>query len=243
MSVTAMNTFGAAMLVPVYPHEGQCINVALGASLTLAKGTVLGEIQLSDVYSISTGTQGSGTFTITVNGATTSALARNASAATIQTAVLALSSVGTGNATVVLASGTPGTDAVYTLSLIGTLKYRANTVTCDFSLLATPGLASLTHSITGQPLGTYKAYNDSNSDGSQTAAGILQYDCATDSSGNITLGTASGGGNFQQTQKIAPMYINGAFYTSELTGLDANAVADLGRLIEGTVTTGILKII
>lgn len=46
------------------------------------------------------GTQTAGTFTITFGGQTTAAIAHNASAATIQTAITGLSSVGSGNATV-----------------------------------------------------------------------------------------------------------------------------------------------
>jgi hypothetical protein len=37
-----------------------------------------------------------------------------------------------------------------------------------------------------------------------------------------------------------PMFIQGEFYTSELTGLDANAITvGLGRLLEGTVSNGV----
>lgn len=54
----------------------------------------------SEVVSLSmTGTVASGTFTLTFGGQTTSALAFNASAPDVQTALLALSSVGAGNLT------------------------------------------------------------------------------------------------------------------------------------------------
>lgn len=243
MAASAAHIFTNAGVNPIYPLQARRIHVALDASVTLAAGTVLGEIQKNDTYTISTGSQGSGTFTLTFGGQTTSALARTASASTVQTAVLALSTVGTGNATVTLTSGTPGTDAVYTLILLGTLAHTANgAVTADFSSLATPGNASLTKTITGQRLGTYKAYNDSNTDGSQVAKLILEFACATDSSSNITFGTSNAGGPFGQTCKTCPAFIAGEFYTSELTGLDANGIADMGHLIEGTLAAGgILK--
>src|SRR5437762_2902489 len=62
-----------------------------------------------------TGTPTGGTFTLTFNGATTAAIAYNASAANVQSALTALSSVGTGNLT---ASGgaLPGTPVVVTFT-------------------------------------------------------------------------------------------------------------------------------
>jgi hypothetical protein len=242
MAAAATHTFTNTGICSIYPHHTRKINVNLAPNLTLAQGTILGEIQLNDVWSLSTGTQGSGTFTLSFGGVTTSALARNITAPNLQIALLALSSVGAGNATVVLASGTPGTDAVYTITFTGALGYAANTdLTADLSLLATPSNAALTHAITGQALGTYKAYVDGNSDGSQSAKGVLEFNCVTNSTGDITLGSQAGGGPFGQTQKAVPMFIGGTFYTSELTGLDAAAVTDLGRLLEGTTTNGILQ--
>ncbi len=247
MATTYTNSFLNLGVQPLYPYESREQVVALDNSVTLAHGTVVGEIQKTDVYSLATGTQGSGTFTLTYGGVTTTAIARNAIASVIRDALVALSSVGTGNMTVVKASGTEGTDAVYTITFALALAYAGGSatalglLTADFALMATPGLASLTHSTIGQALGTYKAYNDNNTDGTQHAKGILRYDCATDSSGNITFGTASGGGPFQQTSKSAPVFVTGSFRTEDLTGLDAAAVVDLGRLTEGTITSGILR--
>ncbi|MEW9874049.1 SGNH/GDSL hydrolase family protein [Arthrobacter sp. HS15c] len=66
---------------------------------------------------------GAGTFAITVDGSTTSDLAYNASTATVQTAVAALASVGTGNVTV---SGTAG--ASYSLTMISTAAQKGDLV-------------------------------------------------------------------------------------------------------------------
>src|SRR6266851_2233169 len=52
-----------------------------------------------------TGSPTGGTFTLTFNGQTTSAIAYNASAATVQSALQALSTIGSGNALVAQASG------------------------------------------------------------------------------------------------------------------------------------------
>lgn len=247
MAATFTNYFLNQGVQPLYPWESREQVVALGPSLTLAAGTVVGEIQLTDTYSLATGSQASGTFTLTYEGVTTAAIARNATAATVQAALVAISTIGTGNMTVALASGTPGTDAVYTITFAGDLAYASGgttalgLLTLDAALLATPGNASLTHSVTGQALGTFTDYDNAATDGTQHAKGVLRYDCATDSSGNITFGTAATGGPYQQTSKSAPVYTSGSFRTEDLTGLDANAVTDLGRLTEGTIVTGILR--
>ena len=70
-------------------------------------------------YNVTVSTDSTGgTFTLTFNGQTTSALAYNATAATVQTAFLLLSSVGTGNAVV---TGGAGATAPYLITFTGTL--------------------------------------------------------------------------------------------------------------------------
>lgn len=93
--------------------------------------------------------------------------------------------------------------------------------------------------ITATP-GVYKAYASGAGDGSQTPKGLLQYGCTTDASGNITLIGEQGA-----TQKHAPMIMpgGGIFKTSELVGMDANAVTKLGAtLAQGDLTSGILAL-
>lgn len=63
-----------------------------------------------------TGSPTGGTFTLTFGGQTTSGIAYNAAAATVQTAFTGLSSVGSGNATVTGSAGGP-----YTVTFTGTL--------------------------------------------------------------------------------------------------------------------------
>jgi hypothetical protein len=86
--------------------------------------------------------------------------------------------------------------------------------------------------------GLWKAYANGSADGSEVAKGVLQYDLTTDASGNHTLG----GGNQAETQLSAPVYFSGCFRTTELTGLDAAGVTDLGKIISGTVADGILVV-
>lgn len=91
-----------------------------------------------------------GTFTITWNGQTTSALAYNASAAAVQTALNALSNVGTGNLNV-------NNTAPYMLYFGGTLAGAAEAlVTVNSSL--TPGTATAT--VTQVAIGGVYAFTD-----------------------------------------------------------------------------------
>lgn len=91
--------------------------------------------------------------------------------------------------------------------------------------------------VTATP-GTFKPYASGNVDGSEIPKLILRYACVTDASGNITLLGEQG-----QTYKAVPAFMNGFFKTSELTGMDANAVTKLGAaLVSGNLTTGIIRI-
>lgn len=69
-----------------------------------------------------TGGPTGGTFTLTFNSQTTTALAYNATASTVQTALEALSSIGTGN---VLVTGGPGPATPYVLTFVGDLGQQA----------------------------------------------------------------------------------------------------------------------
>lgn len=96
--------------------------------------------------------------------------------------------------------------------------------------------------ITASP-GTYGPYATGNVDGTQNPVGVLQYACVTDASGNITFGGGPAGtSEWGQTSKGAPVYMSGEFSTADLVGLDAGAVTKLGRLVQGTTTSGRLII-
>lgn len=101
--------------------------------------------------------------------------------------------------------------------------------------------------VTATP-GTFKAYASGNVDGSQTARCILEYDCATDASGNITFGGTAGVEPYGITRPVAPAYFIGSFKTAELVqsgagAIDAGAVTSMGaHLISGTLADGVLVI-
>jgi hypothetical protein len=96
---------------------------------------------------------------------------------------------------------------------------------------ATPGLA--------------KAYASGSSDGSQIPKWVLEFPCATDGSGNITVGsTTAGAQGYTTTAKSCPAFMRGCFSTAELTGLDATALTNnpSWNLKSGSVTSGVLEL-
>lgn len=228
------------------PHEGSEINVNLPPGVAYASGTVLGLVTASgnDVQTATiTGTPTGGTFTISgtnpFSGAayTTAGLAFNATGATVQTALLAV--YGTGNVTVTGSGGGP-----YVVTFTGQL---ANT---PFPVL-TYGTAGLTggtpvitnvHTTVGSTAGTYAAYASGNSDGSQVAKLLLSWTTSTDAAGNHYFASTAVS-EWGQGYSSVPAYRNGTFRASDLVGLDSTAVGNLGRLVSGTTTTGILQLI
>lgn len=90
--------------------------------------------------------------------------------------------------------------------------------------------------------GAYDAYGDAGAGGLDVARLILAVDVVVDGSGLVTYTDTSGqaGGEFGQKHASAPAYYKGVFSCADLTGLTAAAVADLGRLIKGDASTGVL---
>lgn len=74
--------------------------------------------------------------------------------------------------------------------------------------------------------GAYIAYATAAVDGSGVAKAILPYDAVTDASGNITLGNVTPG-EFGDEITNVEVFISGTFAVADLTGWDADALADL----------------
>jgi hypothetical protein len=87
-----------------------------GALGTVSSSNVAGSAEVQTVTI--TGTPTGGTFTLTFRGQTTSAIAYNATNATVQTAVQALTTIGAGNATV---SGGPGPGTPWVITFASAL--------------------------------------------------------------------------------------------------------------------------
>jgi hypothetical protein len=228
---TALDTYRGTPLMPAYnPHKAQRTAINLAPSLTYPKGQLVVQVAAAanDVQTFSvSGTPTGGTLTLSgvnpLTGAawTTAAIAFNAIASAVQSAIRAV--FGLGSAGVAVTGGPlPGTNTVLTLS--GALAgLPMPTLTANLAALTggTPAFV-IAHTTTGASLGTYGLYT-----GSGTVIVVNMYDCITDAAGNITYGSATGGDRWGQTFTNTPAYTSGTFYTTDLTGLDANAIASM----------------
>lgn len=79
-------------------------------------------------------------------------------------------------------------------------------------------------------------------DTSAPATCILQYPISTDINGLVALGGLSGVGEHGAQEYSAPVYEKGYFNCADLTGLDAAAVTQLGKLL-GPLSTGRLEVV
>lgn len=83
------------------------------------------------------------------------------------------------------------------------------------------------------------AYNDSLTNGLQTAVAILVYATATDASGNHYTGDSATPSDTNLPHRDCSIYIAGTFRTTDLTGYDANAGTDLHAR---TLPSGFIRI-
>lgn len=72
-----------------------------------------------------------------------------------------------------------------------------------------------------------------------TATGLLEYDCQTDAAGRAWFYLAFG--TTTRPHAKVPVFWRGDFPTQNIIGLDMDAVIQLGGLIQGTLTNGILR--
>lgn len=143
-------------------------NGYLISGLPLAQVTATGlyapyDVDTNEVQTATvTGTPTGGTFTLTWSGQTTAAIAYNATAATVQTALAALSNIGAGNVTVSGSAGGP-----YTVTFVGALASTDVAVIAATSSLtggSSPGVTIATTTAGGAA---------SASNGQQTLVGFL----------------------------------------------------------------------
>lgn len=245
MPTTPAVRYDIAKLEPRVSAPGAIVElpIKLAPSTNFPQGAILGEIVPTYTLTI---TATGGTFTLSVTLAenttyTTAAIAYNASAATMQTALRLIwpgaSVSGTGPYTITPPGGAFSNPAVGTGSLTG-------------------GSATLAVANTNvNTYGVFNLYNSSHTDGSAIPKCILPYSCQTDSSGNITFSPTSGqaGGEFGQTYLTVDAYFSGWFNTQDLlqsgTGaIDANCLStsDNGYpffLRRGTLINGVLQLV
>lgn len=95
--------------------------------------------------------------------------------------------------------------------------------------------------ITATP-GTFGAYANGNTDGTEDAKLILAYAYIANADGTVNPGNAASG-EWGQTERGAICYRSGCFKTTDLVGLDAPAVVDLNaKIVRGTLADGLIVI-
>jgi hypothetical protein len=240
MPTTPFQTFTGVKLEPYYYPEKaktRAVNLAAG---TYEKGTVLGQFTgtaTNEVQTLTaTGTVSGGTYKLSFDGYETAALAYNASVAVVQAAIDALANVDPGDITVG-GGAFPGTPLTFTFA--GQFAARNVPLIAVSSSVTGGGSIAMAQTTAGvSSSGTYGTYATGNTDGTGVAVCLLVYPCVVDENGTVAMMTNPTG--FQESlQKTAPVYDGGYFHTSDLIGLDADAIADLqARMVEGTLTGG-----
>ena len=122
------------------------LTIPIGARFTTAGITTIRTVtatQNSTVYTLDMTSPSAGTFTVTHSGNTTAGIAFDVAAATFQTTLEGLASIGSGNVTV-----TEATD-VYTITFAGTLANTEQTITVDGSSLTAANSHVLTQTQDG----------------------------------------------------------------------------------------------
>lgn len=225
-------TFTRDELVPAFaPEQAVVIAARLPVGVNYAKGTVLGcvaTVQRNDVKTITiTGSPTGGTWTFSMLGLTSSAIAHNATAANVQTAVDAF--FGAGNCTV---TGGPGPGTAWVLTFgggMGNVLVTGITVAGSLTGGTSPAIAIANTTTGSSGAGQMSAYVAGASDGTQVARGVLKAPYRSDVTGaNVREATSSG------QPDNAQVYIKGYFKVADLVGLDADAVPELGRMAIGT---------
>lgn len=231
-------TFTGGGLLPLY-DGARCDVVQLPGGVYYPQGTVLGMVPgtgtaVNEVQRITiTGTPTGGTFALFYGGIFIGNIAYNATAANVRDAINAYFGF-----TVVSASGGPLPGAFVDVTFTGEsggMPHALMTAIGAFTGGATPAVA-ITRQTVGKPAGGYAAqYLAGNSDGTQVAKRVLKYPSATNFMGQVVQGDsmlmAAAG---VMPNRGAPAYFQGVFRCSDLPGLDAGAVTNLGKLITGS---------
>lgn len=240
--IAGVNYYQNSGLVPAHePDLARTVTVSIAPGAVILKGTVLGQVNgsgtaVNEVQTLTPGgTISGGTFTITfADGQITAPIPFNATAAQVKDAIDLV--LGFGNVTV---TGGPLTSGAFTVTFTGLCGGMDQPLLIvGNSLTGTSPTVTVAQTTAGAPaFGYFRPYASGNSDGSQVAKGVAQFDMVADVYGKITFGTQQGGGDFRVKDYGGSIFVSGYFFTSQLVGLDATAVSALGRLVSGNTTT------
>jgi hypothetical protein len=235
MGLAPFTTYSGQGLRPaIYPDMWKTDSMKFGPG-SYVSGIVLGQVTLltalADVQTLTIVATG-GTFRLQdpISGIVTGQLPYNITAAALQTALDLIYGAGG-----VVVTGGPGATAGLVITAAGNVA-AAGPVTplVVYSNNVAGGAATVTnvHTTTGRAAGgVLLPYASGNTDGTQVAKYVGLYKGSVDSSGFHQFGDAT----FSSRKLSAPVLIGGYVRTADLTGLDAAAVAQLGRIVRGDI--------
>lgn len=239
-------SFNPTKCIPLEHGEAHEVAWPFAPNLTVVAGQIVGEITDAAVNEVqtlnATGTLSGGTFDLSFPGVDAVTLDYDISNANLKIEIEALlEAAGIVGGTVTITNGPLPADTTVTFG--GSLAGRdVPLLIVDDTNLTGGGSLALVETTPGLSNKVMKPYNDANTDGSEVARGISKYAFTTDQYGRITFGDVSTGGPHGERFQSAPIYTSGRFDVASLTGLDAAAVTDLGRLESGTISDGVLLI-
>ncbi len=216
-------------------YDGALLDdVALPAGVQYVCGQLLAAVEgsgtaVNDVQTFTiTGTPTTGTFAIFWAGQFVGTGVYNSTALQLKTVLEAYFGVGNVDTS---GGALPGTPILVTFKSESGGLFQPLMTNVDALGGGTNPALTITHTTPGKPAGGYFIkYADGVND---PARRVLRYASATDHRGLITNGNAVQTA-FVPAQRGAPAYFRGIFKAADLIGLDANAVVDLGKLINGT---------
>lgn len=240
-------------LIPAYTGEVSEKQVQFGANLVIPAGQVVAQVTADSANEVQTldftGTVSGGTFILSILGIDgissfpTTALAYNISNANLRTAILAmLSAAGYPyGSDVTITGGASPTDVNITFG--GTLAYTNVPLIVATGSVTGGGSVAVTATTAGTKKNTWGKYDSGASNGLQTARALAVYDFRTDHAGQVIYGGANSTPEHNLRELTGLVYTKGRFLTGDLVGLDATAAGQLGRLENGSITSGVLALI
>jgi hypothetical protein len=229
----------AAGVKPLFPAiiEGAEDAVALAAGTNYLAGQVLGQVPgtgtaVNEVQTITPTAVTAGSFRLLYRDQYTGLLAWNATQAQIDAALEAITEIGPGNITI--GGAATANAGAWTVTFTGDTGGLAHPMLVVVPVGLT-GTFAVTRTTPGKPVGGYfDVYNDALSNGLQVAKRILHYDVVTNARGEPTFGDAINLEFPPAAGMGAPAWYRGIFRCSDLVGLDAAAVVDLGKFHNGS---------
>lgn len=226
------------------------IPIAYNASAAVVQAALEGLPTIGTGNVAVTGTDLTGTLTVTFQGSLAGtrvpAIGSNTFQLAPTTAGVTLTQInqGGGIGQVQISGTNPAFTATFNNSLADSNVAAMTASGAGLTGGTTPGVTIATP--TGGAAGTTNLYTKCSPnavDGSQVISAILETDCATDANGNVTYGRQTGGGAiWGDTNLTAPVYKIGIFNVRDLLNLDSRCFGNNVRQYSGDLNNGLIRL-